>query len=261
MKSQIRSDRGHRPVRAACWQPCWSLNHLPRHAGVTTAAGEPGGRPPPWRRHGFHLEEVSKRVGHRLRAPGPQARPEARPHHAAGRLDGGGGLGGRLRPRRLARPLRHQQRRGEPQPPLPQPGRRHVRATWPSRWASPTSTSPGRASRWARSGATTTTTATRTCSSTSGAGPSCSTTTPARASPASPRRPGFPTWVNAGCATWLDYDRDGHLDLFLAGYWDERLDLWHLDDHEDDAGELRVRPERRAQIPVPQPGRRHASRT
>ena len=39
---------------------------------------------------------------------------------------------------------------------------------------------------------------------------------------------GFPAWVNAGCATWLDFDRDGRLDLFLAGYWNEQLDLWHL---------------------------------
>ena len=39
---------------------------------------------------------------------------------------------------------------------------------------------------------------------------------------------GLPAWVNAGCGTWLDYDRDGRLDLFLGGYWDERLDLWHL---------------------------------
>jgi hypothetical protein len=39
---------------------------------------------------------------------------------------------------------------------------------------------------------------------------------------------GLPAWVNAGCATWLDYDRDGLLDLFIGGYWDERLDLWHL---------------------------------
>ena len=39
---------------------------------------------------------------------------------------------------------------------------------------------------------------------------------------------GLPAWVNAGCATWLDYDCDGHLDLFLAGYWSEQLDLWHL---------------------------------
>jgi hypothetical protein len=40
---------------------------------------------------------------------------------------------------------------------------------------------------------------------------------------------GLPEWVNAGCGLWLDYDRDGKLDLFLGGYWDERLDLWHLD--------------------------------
>jgi hypothetical protein len=39
---------------------------------------------------------------------------------------------------------------------------------------------------------------------------------------------GFPSWINAGCATWLDFDRDGHLDLFIAGYWQDDLDLWHL---------------------------------
>lgn len=40
---------------------------------------------------------------------------------------------------------------------------------------------------------------------------------------------GLPDWVNTGCAIWVDYDRDGLIDLFLAGYWDEKLDLWHLD--------------------------------
>ena len=40
---------------------------------------------------------------------------------------------------------------------------------------------------------------------------------------------GLPPWVNAGCGTWLDFDRDGKLDLFLGGYWDEKLDLWHLE--------------------------------
>jgi hypothetical protein len=40
---------------------------------------------------------------------------------------------------------------------------------------------------------------------------------------------GLPRWINANSAIWLDYDRDGLLDLFIAGYFDERLDLWHLD--------------------------------
>ena len=35
-------------------------------------------------------------------------------------------------------------------------------------------------------------------------------------------RAGLPGWVNANSATWLDYDRDGLLDLFLAGYWSEQ---------------------------------------
>jgi hypothetical protein len=41
-------------------------------------------------------------------------------------------------------------------------------------------------------------------------------------------RAGLPRWVNANAATWLDYDRDGRLDLFLAGYWHEDVDLWNL---------------------------------
>jgi len=40
---------------------------------------------------------------------------------------------------------------------------------------------------------------------------------------------GLPPWINAGCAIWLDYDRDGKLDLFVGGYWDDDIDLWHLD--------------------------------
>jgi enediyne biosynthesis protein E4 len=40
---------------------------------------------------------------------------------------------------------------------------------------------------------------------------------------------GLPEWVNANSAIWLDFDRDGKLDLFIAGYWDEKLDLWHLE--------------------------------
>ncbi len=41
---------------------------------------------------------------------------------------------------------------------------------------------------------------------------------------------GLPTWVNANSAIWLDYDRDGKLDMLLNGYYDEKLDLWHLQD-------------------------------
>jgi hypothetical protein len=42
-------------------------------------------------------------------------------------------------------------------------------------------------------------------------------------------RAGLPRWVNANSATWLDYDRDGRLDLFLAGYWPDTVDLWKLE--------------------------------
>ncbi len=41
-------------------------------------------------------------------------------------------------------------------------------------------------------------------------------------------RANLPRWVNANAATWLDFDRDGRLDLFIAGYFDERIDLWRL---------------------------------
>ncbi len=39
---------------------------------------------------------------------------------------------------------------------------------------------------------------------------------------------GLPEWVNATSAVWLDYDRDGRLDIFLGGYYDETVDLWNL---------------------------------
>ena len=42
-------------------------------------------------------------------------------------------------------------------------------------------------------------------------------------------RAGLPPWVNANSATWLDYDRDGNLDLFIAGYWPESVNLWKLE--------------------------------
>jgi hypothetical protein len=39
---------------------------------------------------------------------------------------------------------------------------------------------------------------------------------------------GLPKWVNANSAVWLDLDGDGRLDLFIAGYWPDDVDLWHL---------------------------------
>ncbi len=39
---------------------------------------------------------------------------------------------------------------------------------------------------------------------------------------------GLPAWANLNTAVWFDYDRDGLLDLFLGGYYSERLNLWDL---------------------------------
>ena len=40
----------------------------------------------------------------------------------------------------------------------------------------------------------------------------------------------LPAWANLNTALWLDYDRDGRLDLFLGGYYPERFNLWKLAD-------------------------------
>lgn len=39
---------------------------------------------------------------------------------------------------------------------------------------------------------------------------------------------GVRRWMNSNSAVWLDYDRDGWLDLYIAGYFDEAHDLWNL---------------------------------
>jgi hypothetical protein len=41
---------------------------------------------------------------------------------------------------------------------------------------------------------------------------------------------GLPAWANVNTALWLDYDRDGRLDLFLGGYYSEDVNLWKLAD-------------------------------
>ncbi len=40
----------------------------------------------------------------------------------------------------------------------------------------------------------------------------------------------LPAWANVNTAVWFDYDRDGRLDLFLGGYYPERVNLWNLAD-------------------------------
>ncbi len=39
----------------------------------------------------------------------------------------------------------------------------------------------------------------------------------------------LPDWANINTAIWFDYDRDGNIDLFLAGYFNENIDLWNLE--------------------------------
>ena len=35
--------------------------------------------------------------------------------------------------------------------------------------------------------------------------------------------------MNSNAAAWLDYDRDGLLDLYVGGYFSEDHDLWNLE--------------------------------
>ena len=119
--------------------------------------------------------------------------------------------------------------RGQPQPPLPQQGRRHVRRRRASRSAWPTSTA---ASTGVSMGAV--------WGDYDNDGwedlflykygrPELFHNDEGRAFVAGRRARRPAGWVNANSATWLDYDRDGRLDLFLAGYWPDDVDLWKLE--------------------------------
>jgi hypothetical protein len=43
-------------------------------------------------------------------------------------------------------------------------------------------------------------------------------------------RAGLTDWGNINTAIWLDFDRDGRLDIFMGGYFAEHLNLWQLAD-------------------------------
>jgi len=41
-------------------------------------------------------------------------------------------------------------------------------------------------------------------------------------------RAGLPSWANINAAVWFDFDRDGHLDFFMGGYYAADVNLWRL---------------------------------
>ena len=118
----------------------------------------------------------------------------------------------------------------------------------PNGSALPTSISARPACRWAPCSATTTTTGSRTSFSTSGAAGAVSQRCRDNGSRGSPTPARLGQHQHRRVAR-LRSRRP--LDLFLGGYYPERVNL-EARRHEDDAGELRVREQRRTQVPLSQ---------
>ena len=59
---------------------------------------------------------------------------------------------------------------------------------------------------------------------------SCFTTTAARGFTRVTDAANLPRWANINTAVWLDYDRDGLIDIFMGGYYPETVNLWKLAD-------------------------------
>ena len=161
-----------------------------------------------------------------------QVHPQRGPHgQEVAARDHGRGL--RLLRRRWRRLARHPagQRQG-PGPraaatPPPRSTATITTARSPTSRAAAASTS--RSTAWASPSATTTTTAATTSTSPRSAATTCSTTKATASSATSPRQSGHRATPRFGTsAAWLDYDRDGKLDLFVANYvqWTPQNDLW-----------------------------------
>ncbi len=40
---------------------------------------------------------------------------------------------------------------------------------------------------------------------------------------------GLPNWINSNSAIWFDYNNDGFIDLLIGGYYNEKVNLWNLE--------------------------------
>ncbi len=124
MTSSTPPTRALGPVDRRCSSPrsARSWRSTARASGTRGTGGRWRWLRPAWVPAGG----IRRAPRHRLRASGADLRCAPRAHHAAGGGDGGRGRRRRFRPRRLAGFLRHEQWRRRAQSSLPQQGRRHV---------------------------------------------------------------------------------------------------------------------------------------